>query len=166
MSIHYAQWDSKLGMFHFAATDESLLAIGYDSNWPRIRASLADELVEEENPLIEFAIAQVEEYLAGDRRDFELPLEPRGTPFQKSVWRSLEKIPFGTTLTYGEQAVRLRKPSAVRAVGTANGRNPISIVIPCHRVVGSSGHLTGYAGGIDVKRRLLELEGFLSPSKG
>jgi methylated-DNA-[protein]-cysteine S-methyltransferase len=104
------------------------------------------------------ARAQVDEYFAGERREFELELEPAGTPFQRGVWRAVREIPYGTTSTYGELAARLGKTSSARAVGAANGLNPISIVIPCHRVVGARGALTGYAGGLERKRRLLELE--------
>jgi methylated-DNA-[protein]-cysteine S-methyltransferase len=101
---------------------------------------------------------QLAEYFAGERTGFDLPAAPRGTPFQHRVWDALKEIPFGATVTYGELAERIGRPTAARAVGLANGRNPLSIVVPCHRVVGSGGVLTGYAGGLDVKRRLLEHE--------
>jgi methylated-DNA-[protein]-cysteine S-methyltransferase len=101
---------------------------------------------------------ELEEYFAGERTRFEVPLAPGGTPFQRAVWRELERIPYGTTTSYREIARRVGRPLAVRAVGAANGRNPISIVVPCHRVVGADGSLTGYAGGEDAKRRLLDLE--------
>ncbi len=104
------------------------------------------------------AIAQLEGYFAGDRQDFDLPLAPRGTAFQQQVWLALRAIPYGTTTTYGEVAASIGNPTAVRAVGLANGRNPIPIVIPCHRVVGADGSLTGYGGGLDLKRALLDLE--------
>jgi methylated-DNA-[protein]-cysteine S-methyltransferase len=94
-------------------------------------------------------------------RTFDLPLQPKGTPFQHQVWRELRSIPYGRTISYGELARRLGRPSAQRAVGAANGRNPLPIVIPCHRVIGSDGTLTGYAGGLGIKRRLLEIEGVL-----
>jgi methylated-DNA-[protein]-cysteine S-methyltransferase len=109
------------------------------------------------------ARAQLDEYFAGDRREFELELDPAGTPFQRRVWRAVREIPYGTTSTYGELAARLGKRSAARAVGAANGLNPISIVIPCHRLVGARGALTGYAGGLERKRRLLELEAHRGP---
>lgn len=107
---------------------------------------------------------QLEEYFAGSRQEFELSVAPEGTEFQLDVWHALRKIPYGQTITYGEQARRIDRTSASRAVGTANGQNPISIVIPCHRVIGADGSLTGYAGGIDRKRKLLELEGVLNGS--
>jgi methylated-DNA-[protein]-cysteine S-methyltransferase len=100
----------------------------------------------------------VREYLAGERTRFELPLRARGTAFQREVWDALAEIPYGETVTYGELARRIGRPAASRAVGLANGRNPISIVVPCHRVVGASGALTGYGGGLERKRFLLELE--------
>jgi methylated-DNA-[protein]-cysteine S-methyltransferase len=101
---------------------------------------------------------QLEEYFAAERREFDLPLAPAGTPFQLRVWCELARIPYGHTITYAELARRVARPTASRAVGSANGRNPISIIVPCHRVVGKSGKLTGYAGGMEKKRWLLELE--------
>jgi methylated-DNA-[protein]-cysteine S-methyltransferase len=109
--------------------------------------------------------AQLDDYFAGRRRDFDLPLAPAGTPFQRRVWRALLEIPYGRTESYGALAARLGQPGASRAVGLANGQNRISIVIPCHRVIGSSGALTGYGGGLERKRWLLALEagGFSRP---
>jgi methylated-DNA-[protein]-cysteine S-methyltransferase len=101
---------------------------------------------------------QLDAYFAGELRDFDLPLAPEGTPFQQTVWDALREIPYGETRSYGELAEQIGKPGAARAVGLANGRNPIGIVVPCHRVIGSAGALTGYAGGIERKRQLLELE--------
>ncbi len=102
---------------------------------------------------------QLEEYFQGRRREFELDLAPRGTPFQQSVWRALCDVPFGATTSYSEIAETIGRPTAVRAVGAANGKNPIAIVVPCHRIIGRDGSLTGYAGGLERKRRLLEHEG-------
>lgn len=102
---------------------------------------------------------QLDQYFAGKLTEFDLETAPEGTPFQRSVWRMLERIPYGETWSYGELARRLKRPGAARAVGHANGTNPIAIVIPCHRVIGSNGTLTGYGGGLEAKRRLLELEG-------
>ncbi len=98
------------------------------------------------------------EYFAGRRTTFDIPLDLRGTEFQVTVWRALAEIPFGQTSTYGEQAARIGRPSAARAVGAANGRNPVSIVLPCHRIVGKDGSLTGFAGGLDTKQYLLDHE--------
>jgi methylated-DNA-[protein]-cysteine S-methyltransferase len=104
-------------------------------------------------------VAQLREYFAGTRKDFDLELAPRGTPFQLAVWEELRRIPFGDTITYAELAFRIGRPSAVRAVGAANGANPIPVIVPCHRVIGSNGTLTGYGGGIERKQFLLALEG-------
>ena len=109
-------------------------------------------------PLVD-AVRQLSEYFAGSRREFDLPLRLNGTLFQTRVWRELTEIPYGTTWSYGELAKRIDKPSASRAVGLANGRNPISILVPCHRVIGADGSLTGYGGGLDRKRWLLAHEG-------
>lgn len=107
------------------------------------------------------ATRQLDEYFAGARRSFDLPLDPAGTPFQLAVWEQLRTIPAGTTTTYGDIAARVGRPAASRAVGAAIGRNPIAIVVPCHRVVGSNGSLTGFAGGLERKTALLTLEGAL-----
>jgi methylated-DNA-[protein]-cysteine S-methyltransferase len=111
-----------------------------------------------DDPLLERAAAQLEEYFAGERTAFDLPLAAEGTEFQRRVWAELQRIPYGETATYGELARRLGRPTGSRAVGLANGRNPLGIVVPCHRVVGSSGDLTGYGGGLPRKRLLLDLE--------
>ena len=104
------------------------------------------------------AEAELKEYFAGQRHEFEVPLAFAGTPFQQLVWAELRKIPYGTTISYGELADRLGNPTASRAVGLANGKNPIGIIVPCHRVVGSDGSLTGYGGGLECKRYLLDFE--------
>lgn len=109
--------------------------------------------------LFKDVIAQLRAYFAGDLRDFEVPTKPSGTPFQLRVWKELSRIPFGETISYGEQARRIGMPKAVRAVGRANGVNQIAVIVPCHRVIGSNGKLTGYGGGLDRKARLLALEG-------
>lgn len=103
-------------------------------------------------------IRQLNEYFAGERRYFDLPLAPQGTAFQQQVWRELQRIPYGVTISYGEMARRIGNPTASRAVGLANGANPIAIIVPCHRVIGASGKLTGFGGGLDIKQRLLDLE--------
>jgi methylated-DNA-[protein]-cysteine S-methyltransferase len=109
-------------------------------------------------PVLDEAVRQLGEYFAGERRDFDLELDPVGTPFQLTVWAALRDIPYAETISYGQLAGRVGNPHASRAVGLANGRNPISIVVPCHRVIGANGSLTGYGGGLDRKRTLLELE--------
>lgn len=112
----------------------------------------------EPHQLLSEAITQISEYFAYQRTDFSLPLDLRGTEFQKQAWLSLAAIPYGNTITYGEQAAGIGRPRAVRAIGAANGRNPIAIVLPCHRVIGADGSLTGYAGGMDKKKWLLQHE--------
>jgi methylated-DNA-[protein]-cysteine S-methyltransferase len=104
------------------------------------------------------ACGQLDEYFAGERTEFDLPLNPAGTPFQRRVWDALKTIPYGEIRSYGEIAEQIGRPGAARAVGLANGRNPISIVVPCHRVIGASGALTGYGGGLERKQYLLDLE--------
>jgi methylated-DNA-[protein]-cysteine S-methyltransferase len=104
-------------------------------------------------------VKQLDEYFAGERRAFELPLAPSGTAFQQQVWRELTQIPYGETISYAELACRVGNPRASRAVGLANGANPLPIIVPCHRVIGANGSLTGFGGGLDMKRHLLELEG-------
>jgi methylated-DNA-[protein]-cysteine S-methyltransferase len=110
------------------------------------------------HPLLREAESQLRAYFAGDLREFDLPLEPEGTAFQQRVWKELLKIPYGETWSYMEVARHIGAPSAVRAVGAANGANPIPIIVPCHRVIGASGKLVGYGGGLNLKRRLLALE--------
>ena len=114
-------------------------------------------------PLLEEAARQLEEYFAGQRKEFSLPLAPKGTEFQLRVWQALLQIPYGETCSYGELAAMVGNPKACRAVGGANHRNPLSILIPCHRVVGTKGNLTGYAGGLNVKEFLLKLESEARP---
>ena len=121
-------------------------------------APLDEAIDESSSPILEQAATQLEEYFAGTREMFDVPLDPIGSPFQQSVWAVLRTIPYGTTMTYGEQATRLGDPNKARAVGAANGRNPLSIVVPCHRVIGASGKLTGFAGGLDNKAWLLAHE--------
>lgn len=108
--------------------------------------------------VLDRAVTQLREYFAGERTEFDLPLDPAGTPFQLTVWQALRDIPYAETINYGQLATRVGNPRASRAVGLANGRNPISIVVPCHRVIGANGTLTGYGGGLDRKRTLLDLE--------
>ncbi|MCL2609267.1 MAG: methylated-DNA--[protein]-cysteine S-methyltransferase [Treponema sp.] len=123
------------------------------------RKILDHEGPREETDLLREAALQLRQYLAATRRDFDLPLELRGTEFQRAVWQALREIPYGETRSYKEVAEAVGRPKAVRAVGMANNRNPVAIVVPCHRVIGSDGSLVGYAAGLALKRRLLELEG-------
>lgn len=129
--------------------------------WPRsdYKLKLAVDPVDcDDHPVLARAVRQLGEYFASGRRVFDVPLDPVGTPFQLRAWAQLRKIPYGTTLTYGEQAAAMGRPRAARAVGAANGRNPISIFVPCHRVIGADGSLTGFGGGLETKRFLLALE--------
>jgi methylated-DNA-[protein]-cysteine S-methyltransferase len=109
-------------------------------------------------PLLRRATGQLNEYFAGTRREFDLPLAPSGTEFQLACWRALREIPYGETRSYGEQATRIGRPDRARAVGAANGANPIAVIVPCHRVIGADGSLVGFGGGLETKRRLLDLE--------
>ena len=119
-----------------------------------------DDLPEhiDETPPLDEARRQLDAYFAGELREFDLPLAPAGSEFQLGVWRELAKIPYGETISYGELAARVGDPTKARAVGAANGRNPLPVIVPCHRVIGADGSLTGFGGGLDRKRRLLELE--------
>ncbi len=130
-----------------------------DTNDRRTRRHLGATCEEGTSPAIARAIAQLDEYFAGRRRAFDLKIRFTGSPFQCSVWSELLKIPYGTTISYAELARRIGNPKAVRAVASANAANPISILVPCHRVIGSNRRLTGYAGGLDAKKYLLTLEG-------
>ncbi len=119
---------------------------------------LSESESDPQHPLLREAANQIEQYFAGERQSFDLPLAPAGTEFQQTVWRALSTIPFGETRSYGQVAAQIGRPGSSRAVGAANGRNPIAIVIPCHRVIGSDGSLTGYGGGEPTKRWLLDHE--------
>ncbi len=124
----------------------------------RIKRLLNADLRPGHSELLEQAISQLDEYFKGERKDFSIPLRLAGTPFQQRVWRELQALPYGSTATYADLARRLSKPAAVRAVAAANGANALSLFVPCHRIIGAGGALTGYAGGLEAKRYLLELE--------
>ena len=142
--------ETPVGRLTLCADEEGISALKFGAQSDRADAS----------PLLDHARRELEEYFAGRRRAFSVPLSIHGTPFQEKVWRALMEIPYGQTITYGELARRVGNAKACRAVGMANHVNPIPIIIPCHRVVGANGRLTGYAGGLDIKRILLETEGF------
>lgn len=151
--------DSPVGPITFVASREALLSLQWGTE---LLDSLPTPFPDDEknpHPILAWTEAQLTEYFQGLRKVFDVPLAPSGTEFQRDAWRELRKIPYGQTITYGEQARRLGQPKSARAVGAANRRNPIGIIIPCHRVIGASGDLTGFAGGLEAKRRLLELEG-------
>ncbi len=154
--LHYRHWASPLGLLLLYGTDQSLWGLGFPvdgqarepaSGWIRDRSGFSE------------VIRQLTEYFARQRRRFALPLTLTGTPFQMAVWSALEKIPYGETRSYRDVARAIRRPRAMRAVGAANGNNPIPIIIPCHRVIGAHGDLVGFGGGLTLKRTLLELEG-------
>jgi methylated-DNA-[protein]-cysteine S-methyltransferase len=150
--------DSPVGPLTLVATDEGLAAILWERDRPaRVRLNIERE--DNRHPMLLETERQLREYFAGQRRQFDIPLDVDGTPFQRKVWTALRTIPFGETRSYGQIASQIGHPAASRAVGAANGRNPLSIVAPCHRVIGSTGKLTGFAGGLDVKAKLLALEG-------
>lgn len=125
----------------------------------RLTTSLGQEFRQGSTAVLQEAAAQLDEYFAGRRRAFSVPLLLVGTDFQKAAWQELQRIPYGSTLSYAEEAIRIGRPEAVRAVANANGANAVSIFVPCHRVIGANGSLGGYAGGTDAKRWLLEMEG-------
>lgn len=148
-------YDSPLGKMTLQANQDGLLGA-----WFETETTLPKELGQycETCPILVKAIKQLEEYFAGERQRFDLPLAASGTPFQRSVWQALCTIPYGATWSYLQLAEAIGNPKAVRAVGLANGRNPLSIIVPCHRVIGKNGKLTGYAGGVERKAQLLALE--------
>jgi methylated-DNA-[protein]-cysteine S-methyltransferase len=153
----YETMPSPVGELKLIAGERGLAAIIWEADRPnRVRVEATKE--DPNHPVLVEARRQLEEYFAGTRKQFDLPLEFLGTEFQKRVWSELLTIPYGETRTYGEIAAKLGDPNRMRAVGAANGRNPISIVAPCHRVIGADGSLTGFAGGLKAKAHLLNLE--------
>lgn len=148
---------SPVGILKLIASERGLAAILWENDDPK-RVRLEPQVADSNNLILIRVEAQLKEYFSGERTVFDLPLDFKGTEFQKSVWQELLKIPFGQTSTYGQIAQALGNPKAMRAVGAANGKNPISIVTPCHRVIGSDGALTGFAGGFKAKAVLLTLE--------
>ena len=154
----YKHVNSPVGTLTLVATDDGLAAILWEHERPhRVRVNLETE--DRRHPVLVETERQLAEYFAGRRKRFALKLDVSGTPFQRKVWNALLTIPFGETRSYAQIAKQIGHPSAARAVGAANGRNPLSIVAPCHRVIGSTGALTGFAAGLEVKARLLALEG-------
>jgi methylated-DNA-[protein]-cysteine S-methyltransferase len=149
--------DSPVGQLRLIASDHGLAAILWENDDPA-RVRFTEPLEQKEHPILAQTARQLEEYFSGKRKTFSIPLNLRGTRFQRSVWEMLRDIPFGETRTYGELARSMGNARAARAVGAATGRNPISIVVPCHRLVGAAGQLTGFAGGLEAKARLLDLE--------
>lgn len=160
--ILHRRIESPAGPLVIAADDTGLRHIEfYQNRHPADRANWQGG----DNDVLQAAQAQLEEYFAGTRTQFELPLAPQGTAFQLIVWQELARIPYGETISYVQLAQRVGNPSASRAVGAANGRNPLPIVLPCHRVIGADGALTGFGGGLPMKEFLLKLEGAMPPEQ-
>ncbi len=170
--LHSTTVNSMVGPLFLAASDRGLVALEFDRRLPGqqtirpnprdLRAESKRVQFQESEPELRPYARELEEYFAGERRVFSFSLDLRGTEFQVACWRALVEIPYGETRSYADIARAVGRPQGFRAVGMANNRNPIAIVVPCHRVIASDGTLCGYGGGLDVKRRLLELEGALS----
>jgi methylated-DNA-[protein]-cysteine S-methyltransferase len=154
-TLLYTRMDSPIGELLLVGDGRALHGLHMQEG--RTAASVHPEWRPADEPFADVR-RQLSEYFDGERDEFDVPLAMTGTPFQRRVWQALQRIPYGETTTYGELARRLGRPSASRAVGLANGRNPIAVIVPCHRVIGSDGSLTGYGGGVERKRLLLDLE--------
>ena len=150
----HCTFDTPIGRLTLVASDDGLAEI----HFPNEAGRRSDGPAEPDHPVLVETGRQLEEYFAGERTEFDLPLRPAGTPFQLDAWRALTKIPYGKTVSYGEQATRIGHPGRARAIGAANGRNPLPIVVPCHRVIGADGSLVGFGGGLEVKAWLLDHE--------
>ena len=155
--IRYCSAPSPLGNILLVANGDALCGVYFDGQkyLPAIDPAWQED---SGSAILRTAHNQLDQYFAGSRKRFELPLEPNGTSFQRAVWNAIAQVPWGETLTYAELASRAGRPGSARAAGAATGRNPLSIIVPCHRIVGSDGSLTGYAGGLDRKQKLLALE--------
>ena len=151
LSFMRALLDSPIGPLGLEATDDALVGVTFHADW-------TPEPAGERAPVLAEARRQLDAYFRGALRQFSVPLAPSGTPFQEAVWAALLRIPYGQTCSYRDLAAEVGRPAAIRAVGAANGRNPIPVIIPCHRVIGSDGRLVGFGGGLGTKRRLLDLE--------
>ena len=165
--LHYVAAVTEFGKLHFVADDNHLFAIAFDQNWPLVKKQIEKRFVDLNrkpiflkgaNAVIIRIQKELSRYHSGSLKEFTTPISMFGTEFEMSAWKQLLKINYGKTRTYRQQAVRLQKPLAVRAVAAANARNPLAIVIPCHRLTGEDGRLTGYSGGIETKQKLLDLE--------
>lgn len=156
--LSYKYMESAVGRLKLVADGSSLVAVLWPNDRPS-RVKLEEMQEDLHHPVLCEAERQLREYFSGERTTFDLPLHLHGTAFQQQVWQQLLRIPYGHTRSYGHLASAIGRGSASRAVGLANSRNPLSIVVPCHRVIGASGHLTGFAGGIETKTKLLKLEG-------
>lgn len=156
--------NSPAGSCRIYASDKGVTQIDFIEKGEELEKEKEEEVEETDHPHLLQAVRELNEYYAGTRKSFEVPLDLKiGTEFQREAWQKLREIPYGTTISYGEQAKAMGRPKAVRAVGGANGRNPIPVIIPCHRVVSSLGKLHGFSGGLDLKRYLLAVEGLSVP---
>lgn len=155
--IEYRKVASPIGALYLIAREGKLAEIVFEQSWQRYCSDKA-ELIQSKAEVLEQSALQLQQYFAGTRFNFSLPLAPKGTEFQIRTWTALTKIPYGQTFSYKQQAELIGAPKAVRAVGRANGMNPIGVIVPCHRVIGSNGTLTGYAGGLEIKQYLLDHE--------
>jgi methylated-DNA-[protein]-cysteine S-methyltransferase len=162
--MYRTSFESPVGILLAIATEDALCVLHMVGAKHAPNADVQGFEDKPKHPVFVQLRQELAEYFSGRRKTFEMKLAPVGTPFQQAVWKALMKVPYGSTCTYGEQAAALKNPGAVRAVGAANGRNPIGIIIPCHRVVGAGGKLTGYAGGVGKKAQLLALEAGLPHS--
>jgi methylated-DNA-[protein]-cysteine S-methyltransferase len=153
MTVHYTTHDTPIGPLLLAADDSGLRRL----DLPNRHSTIDSDWIGDAAPL-KGTLEQIDAYFAGELQQFDVGLAPRGTHFQLGVWRALEQVGYGETQSYGDIARAVGRPRASRAVGAANGKNPIAIIIPCHRIIGADGTLTGYGGGLPTKRRLLELE--------
>ena len=156
-SLIYSDCESPIGKLLLASTERGLCNIWFERHSAKAKASLAPDS-HEDRAALRNVIRQLQAYFAGELETFDVALAPEGTPFQQKVWSELLAIPYGETISYGELARRIGNANASRAVGLANGSNPIPIIVPCHRVIGSNGKLTGYGGGLPIKEKLLALE--------
>lgn len=157
----YQDISSPVGIIGIVASVAGIHSVSWGPSDPKPFLAQGARFEDENYPLLAKAEVQLSEYFRGERRAFDLPLASAGTPFQKTVWQALTEIPFGATISYRELAERVGRPTSFRAVAQAVGANPIAIVVPCHRVIGSDGSLTGFAGGLEAKKTLLSLEGVL-----
>ena len=156
MANRFTYYDSPLGTVTLQANEQGLLGV-----WFETHTTKPEDLGTQEDsfPIFQPVKDQLDRYFAGEAVQFDVPIAAKGTPFQQSVWNALTTIPYGETWSYAQLADAIGNPKAVRAVGLANGKNPVSVIVPCHRVIGKNGKLTGYAGGIERKQRLLTIEG-------
>lgn len=146
---YYSYLTTQFGIMEIVCTDDALIRLNFVSKQERMK---------NENAMTQKVCEQLQEYCTGKRKNFDIPLEQKGTAFQRSVWAALCEIPYGETRSYGDIATNIGNPKACRAVGMANHNNPIAVIVPCHRVIGKNGGLTGYAGGLEIKAALLEFE--------